>query len=1161
MGLFSADEPQFLEYTIWLTDPVALAAAQATTRTVGGEPGRIVMAPDDAIVRYHAPYLSSPLPPPPSFPDPGAPFVAPCVTSNWFLQRFGYPRNVSHFVHSTGWWIFGYDVDYYWTATFKAAPAINPNGTGTVLAPDAPTALTKRRWIDGAELPILGEGGSGGPPVSRAASRHLGGMGYSFRDTSADRVHTPIENGAVGTAKMWERFYVRFRQWPTATSRLWRARNSGSPAAGAALDVLPNGALILLTIDNVGAAGILATTAPLTLNAWTRIDLLYEHASSLTDRWSLRLFVNGVWVLTQMVGGLSYGGTHGNSAIGGGPATGMCMDIDDWIGAEWPSDGSFLNPSTVGPLNPQRWMNHPGHDWNAGSRVELVSPTAFAASHNVAWSSDWAIARQRPVGSSPNQGSTTTIAGARFAVETDADLVATVPQLGIAALRVALYGGPTAAGASGTLGTNATSPAVPLTALPGGEVFNWKGLLGSAAPLVDPVASLEGLELYYEKGADAVLGGIEGLFGVVELLGTWGPEDAPPPLQEWEGGTTPPTAAVIDYPHLIDAGHNAPYPRTVWAQPGVAPPSPVYISAGTYVGNDLVTTLTFQAPVHFILVRALTGGNGLVTWFAAGNGPHVGTVMKSETDTITVAEIDPAAPTDGLQTIVKIPGTNIDSNAAGVTYQYLAFGDPGARFLLTGQLRNWTGGDFVNALANETFTPEAGFFQAEQIAIANNGALYKGLGHGAAGISWLHAAAEIASGLSWSNGTVTSKAALHAALVAGSPAQVAFALFRRSDGNHNPDEGRVLQLATYVGDGSASRTINLAPLTGRRPLFGLVVPHDAGGSVMRDPSHIGTGSTWIAGAAPNAGSGITAGGLDSLSVGSSMNTLGVAYEVFVFPGDSAAGSGGWSVNGDFFPVAPDSPTDGPWDPPPLHPEIPDTPGAPVIVVPPVGGGAPSTDFGTGCVAASTAVINIALAHLGVSKQIVNVLTDATQEATAARLHFTEDVAATLRDYPWPFATRYARLVWVAGTSAVPVNGDWQYSYVAPPACLFARRIVNPSGSRRGWDTTPIAFRVGGDDTLGTLIYTNIAPTEVNGLAPELEYTTRPLCAVLAGDAIFRAALAWRHAHSLAPTLSRDDKKVEFCWQMYRGLLMTAETKAAAEDQKDPSGDAPWIVDR
>jgi hypothetical protein len=511
-----------------------------------------------------------------------------------------------------------------------------------------------------------------------------------------------------------------------------------------------------------------------------------------------------------------------------------------------------------------------------------------------------------------------------------------------------------------------------------------------------------------------------------------------------------------------------------------------------------------------------------------------------------LAGINPAFVGDGQETLLRLVGANAQNNAVGVTYQYIAVSDPAARFVLNGVLRDWKGAaDFLSGLANEGFTPVAGFFHQEIIGTTVTVRhWYKGPGHAVSAASVINAA-ETATALEFVLGGVISKSGF--ALSAAH--SVPYSLWRRDDGSGDPNISRVVQIGSYIGNGSASRTIALAPASGRRPLFALITPHNAA-ACQRDPSHTGTTSTTLPSTA-NAATGIMAGDIDAITVGIVLNANAIVYDYFVIPGcDGAAGNNGWSGNCEIVPVEPVPPTNPPGAPPGPWPPEPDPEPEPVPEPEPAPGpGGP--DFDGPCAVASIKVANIALAHIGVSKQIL-LSAEQTAEAVQMRLHFQDDVEATLRDFPWPFATRYALLVLIAGTPAIPVNGDWTYAYRLPTDHLFSRRIVQPGAGRR-FDPDPPPFRLGSDAT-GPLLYTDAVDAE-------LEYTARLVCPVQRGDALFRSALAWRHAHAIAPALRRDKKKADDCWAMYRALLGQAATAAIKEVQQEPGGDAPWITGR
>jgi hypothetical protein len=199
----------------------------------------------------------------------------------------------------------------------------------------------------------------------------------------------------------------------------------------------------------------------------------------------------------------------------------------------------------------------------------------------------------------------------------------------------------------------------------------------------------------------------------------------------------------------------------------------------------------------------------------------------------------------------------------------------------------------------------------------------------------------------------------------------------------------------------------------------------------------------------------------------------------------------------------------------------------------------------------------------------------------------------LRDHPWAFATEYQDpLTLVGGTTTVPVNKDWQYSYRVPTNCLLARRLVRSEASRE-YDPNPPQFRLGHDAT-GGLLFTDEPPvTTGQNTGPVLEYTTRVAGAVLYGDPLFNDALAWRLAAALAPSLAQifpDDPPQEGrgpkapqdgqrreavrpnlasmrravqrdALVMYERVLIQARAADANEQQPAKQGDADWILGR
>jgi hypothetical protein len=201
-------------------------------------------------------------------------------------------------------------------------------------------------------------------------------------------------------------------------------------------------------------------------------------------------------------------------------------------------------------------------------------------------------------------------------------------------------------------------------------------------------------------------------------------------------------------------------------------------------------------------------------------------------------------------------------------------------------------------------------------------------------------------------------------------------------------------------------------------------------------------------------------------------------------------------------------------------------------------------------ASKTQIANMALSRIGVSKLIANVATETSREAIQSRLLMDEDIRYVLRDFPWPWATQYATLALVAGTSSENAVSDWRYAYRYPTDCLFARRIVIPTVGRR--DANPPPFRIG-RDSQGKLIYTDEEDAE-------LEFTA-DITSTEEFDALFVSMLAWKHGAALAPSLSRIKGMAESAMQMYELDKAKAQSRALNEGQQSEPIEAEAISAR
>lgn len=863
------------------------------------------------------------------------------------------------------------------------------------------------------------------------------------------------------------------------------------------------------------------------------------------------------------------------------------------------------------------WNRYEGKDWLNGSKIVLARPKAFGAAHGASWTGANGDFRQLEQngwgGGSPGSTLSSSTSGAIAEVDTDTDLVVDLEKQGvaqgaIAAMVSSLDAQGTAAGLVGFTVGGVTTTRSELGAA--GFFIAQQAVMSPNGITIDPV-DVSPFLARYVKGADGTAASLKSLVAQFELCGVfskadWLPDPVPSvwittvsyglgehvsylgllykSLIAGNSGQTPSTSpaawssGVVPPAFPISRGaHNAPYPRSPWGQDALAaPPSAAFIvHTGTYVGNNTGQDLLFRLPVHALFIRPTTGGTGgFMPWISAGISGHFGGQQRLYPNIVEASEDPTFVPVVGQDNQqqryrVRLSGQDTQLNATGVTYQYFAVSDPGARFLLTGAFAHHQNQVNVdNKLADAGFTPDFVMLQGESY---DNTATIRFYGKGPQNAvntiaGW--SATVVNTALSIAAGILRSQTTLHSQAIAA----WAYAAWRKADGNNDPNQNAVMSTGGYVGDGAASRTFTL-PTTGKRPLA-MFIFAESGNSFFRDPGHTGTTSSDNTGTI-NAASGITAGGIDSVTIGAAANSGGVNYNYILFWGSATAGNGGWSINGEFIPVeaAAGPGNGGMWGGDPLEADVIASQagaggGGGTVVAP-----AEEPDLDNAIALPGTAlfcnsftqkIANIALSRIGQSKQITNIVTGTTIEAVTSRLHIKADIDQVLRDFDWPFATRYADLVLVAGTEAAPVNKDWTYSYRAPTGMVKARRIVGQSGQKRNYDANPILFRKG-TDALGELIYTNAVATAATSTQPaipvQLEYTIRMSCPAYQGDPLFRDALAWKHAASLAMPLARDSQKQKDCLKMYYATLPDATSVAANESEQAKDGDAPWISER
>jgi hypothetical protein len=1190
---------QYLEYLVYLQDAAQVSALTAQY------PNGVIRAPYNpgppeggAAVEWAPTY-------PPALPllKPTDPFEAPCLLSAWFDPAYPFPRDVATFTR-TNWLIkvftfgLGGTTRFYWVARFAyAAPATTPDdeqpGEGQYKHP-----IPQRFWVEGFETRGTGAGFTGLVFVTRDASRTGFGLGLALRGKSAAAYvqYSAQHPDGTSAAKVWERLYLRVRRFDSG--EVWRTTVFAQSGVGFVLGLTATGQIAIYKTS--GGTGdprtLLATVGQLALGRWYRLDLAYGWRAAQPSgvEGFLTVYLNGTQIgqFYLGAGGLGSNAVQAWSRVGDdrGEATTLAYDVDDWIASALPT---FLDAFSA-----TQGSAAPSVDFLRGSHVVLLRPTGGDLA---SWQGDWRWLAQRPINETTATALTSNVANAELSIRTDAGPMMQVPgAVGFVALAVETWSsrGGTQSGQLGFEMAGGVSDLKPLSeggALARGVVL-WRGEAGRTEPLrlqtfyPDAAPWVSGktytvgnhvltaggvwrciqahtaddtnappsatywveelvITLRYRRPNDTSTSSVAQLLGQLELLGVFGPEDLKAGVDA-ETPTVPPFAGL----------HNAPYPWSPWARAGLPPLSPVLLRAGTYTGNGTGQDLRFPAPVHVLWIRKVGANVPPILWgstyLASQRGVQVGTTPVAVPDVLQ--DPSPAATQEAYTVRIGAGG----ANDTGATYAYVALMDPGARFLCAtaagGVRSTYPSWPLVARLLVDDWTAEAVVAQRQDVSGTTSSGLiwHSRLGHVGEAATRVSSGA-IANAVTVVPGEIRFGSGTDFSAV--DSRQYSVLAWRRSDGTASG----VLALGSYVGDGAASRSITLADGPGKYPLFVLVVNHSSGAGTFRDPSHTGTTSTDVNGTERASGY-LTGGAINGFQVGSSLNTSGVTFSFLILWGGDQAGQNGWAAPGTYEPVLSDSPPR--WPPPPSpspNPEAPPPPEPPPPPPAPPPPDQPDWDCTTalpgtdlGCCRYTVRLVNLALARIGISRPIVideDGQLETSEAAAVALLTVKHAIEATLRDYPWPFATQYATLTAVGGSPSSPVNADWVYAYREPADCLFPRRLVGARGG--AIDPAPPPFGLGRDSG-GGVIYANVSPAV-------LEYTARVRCPAYTGDELFKDAVAWRLAMELAPALTRMADQERWARENYEAALRRAAEQIrlavpgppAAPDPADPDASA------
>lgn len=194
---------------------------------------------------------------------------------------------------------------------------------------------------------------------------------------------------------------------------------------------------------------------------------------------------------------------------------------------------------------------------------------------------------------------------------------------------------------------------------------------------------------------------------------------------------------------------------------------------------------------------------------------------------------------------------------------------------------------------------------------------------------------------------------------------------------------------------------------------------------------------------------------------------------------------------------------------------------------------------------STEICNLAISHIGIGKEIANIDSDSTNEASACRRFYTTARDKVLGDFNWPFATGFITLALVEENPTT----EWKFSYRYPSDCVTLRRVF--SGIRNDNLQSRIPYRLG-RDTTGILIYCDIE-------SAQMEYTVRET-EVSRFAADFTMALSYLLAAYICPRITGSDrfKLVPSLIQLYQAEIANARTNALNEESSDISPESEFI---
>lgn len=200
---------------------------------------------------------------------------------------------------------------------------------------------------------------------------------------------------------------------------------------------------------------------------------------------------------------------------------------------------------------------------------------------------------------------------------------------------------------------------------------------------------------------------------------------------------------------------------------------------------------------------------------------------------------------------------------------------------------------------------------------------------------------------------------------------------------------------------------------------------------------------------------------------------------------------------------------------------------------------------------------MALGHLKITKQIANLVTEASAEAVACRTFYNIVKQEMLEDFKWPFATKQGALTLIED-NPFPVDSmgdsEWAFAYEYPATCVSFNRIIGGVRNESRLDRIPYRILINEDDGSKMIL-------------TDMDQAVGEWVANLVTEDMFSAsyvmALSYKLASVIAPMVTGGDpfKLGDRAFKLYDLMLIKAQGNALNEEQVEAEPESEFVLAR